>query len=293
MIGQSRTRSALPHSQDSSSARFTKPRRWGKPLFRPDDTRARAAGSGLSAFMESTLARRVRKGDRAAHHQMVLGNLNLVKSVAGDYLESGLDPEDVYQAGVLGLMRACDDFDPEAGARLATYAIYWIRAKIHHLIERSTLVRIPKFMRFRIVQLQHAIGEAGPGVHLSDEAIGTRIGLSAKQVRAIRQCIRSTVSFDRTSSDDPDEWVNPGDVVDGRAADPSASMVAGEESARLDAALSTLAPFEQWLLRSHCGLDCHSRTMAQLAADSGYTRQRIQQVRAAALVKLRALLADE
>jgi RNA polymerase sigma-32 factor len=148
----------------------------------------------LSRAEEEDLVRRFLDGDRAAGRRLVLANLRLVVKIAGDYRVDPTARADLVQEGTLGLLRAVEKYDPSQGARVSTYAAWWIRAYISRwLLENWRLVRIgttqaQRDVFYRLQRARDRLQRAG--VEPSDERLAARFGMTTPELRALEQHVR-------------------------------------------------------------------------------------------------------
>jgi RNA polymerase primary sigma factor len=230
----------------------------------PDDGGPRS-GCGellLSEVEERALAQRVKTGDAAAQHQLILANLKLVPVIVHDYKHCGLSWDDLIQEGNLGLIRASQDFDPEAyGNRFQTYASFWIRRSIHRalaangsLLSRSEYVSV---MRLRYRRVVRELGGRGEGLegsdalaHTSLDQIAEQMGVSLKQLKTAR-----LLRFGHDQSNQAGEAGEPVSLEQvATVRDPPESELIDQENEELlHGALFRLSPFEAWVIRERYG----------------------------------------
>ena len=252
----------------------------------------------LSAEEERALVLRLRdEGDVEAARSLVLHNLRFVIHVARSYSGYGLPLGDLVQEGSIGLMKAVKHFDPEVGVRLVTFAVHWIRAEIHEYVLRNwRIVKMAttKAQRKLFFNLRKAKKRLGWMNDQEVDAVAEDLGVSPREVREMEARLgQPDVALDREPDDD-DQPHAPPLMLPAPDADPA--MLAEEEDhqdyrrGRLQAALSGLDERSRSILQQRWFVE-PKRTLQELAADYGVSAERIRQIEAAAMKKLRAELA--
>jgi RNA polymerase primary sigma factor len=246
----------------------------------------------LSREDEVALARRVRAGDEAATTTLTESNLRLVVQVARRYRNRGLPLPDLIEEGNLGLIRAVEKFDGERGTRFSTYATWWIRHFIvRALANQARMIRLPVHVerllgRYAREQqrLTQELGRA-PTV----EEIAHALGTTSDQVDELEEIRRHPVSLHAPTGDDQGQVA---DTIADESANPSAALGSlFRQRADLTAVFDDLAENERRVLRRRFGLEGDPpETLEAIGRRMGYTRERVRQIEAAGLQKLRALL---
>src|ERR1039458_775433 len=245
----------------------------------------------LTPKEEIALARRIKRGDKAAREQMIKANLRLVVKIARDYDGLGLPLLDLINEGNIGLMKGVERFDPRKGAKLSTYASWWIKQSIMRaLANQSKTIRLPVHVVDKVAHIRRAerklreVLDRDP----TDEEVADALGLNPRRVRQYRQASRAPVSLDAPMGDDESSRVSEV-VADPNAALPFDRLIRETDTNLVREVLATLTGRESAILTLRFGLDNgRPKTLEEVGEHFGVTRERIRQIQEEALKKLRA-----
>lgn len=243
--------------------------------------------------------------DEAAMHRLITAHMRLAISVAGRFKRYGAPMNDLIQEAGLGLMKAADKFDPDRGFRFSTYAIWWIKASVQEYVMRnwsmvrtgSTSSQKSLFFNLRRVQAQLERDAARQGEELTGyelrEKIAVEIGVPLRDVEMMTGRLAGSdfsLNATQSSEDEGREWI---DILPDDSAQAPEVVQASHDTAQLRdwlvAAMANLKPREQYILRERKLRD-DARTLESLGNELGLSKERVRQLEAAALEKMRKRL---
>jgi RNA polymerase primary sigma factor len=245
----------------------------------------------LTRQEETMLARRIKRGDEQAREQMIKANLRLVVKIAHDYDGLGLPLLDLINEGNIGLIKGVERFDPAKGAKLSTYAAWWIKQAIKRaLANQSKTIRLPVHVVDKVAHIRRAELKLRETLDRepTDEEVAADVGLKPGRVRQYRQASKAPVSLEAPLGA-PDDTNHIAEVVaDTNAAAPFDHLIRTSDAELLKEVFATLTPRERAILSMRFGLeDDTPRTLERIGAHFGVTRERIRQIQNEALEKLR------
>ncbi len=269
---------ALPRWDENSSLRLYLRDAVQTPLLTPAE--------------EVQLAHRVQAGDAAAREHMIKANLRLVVKIAREYEDYGLPLLDLVNEGNIGLMRAVERFDPTKGAKLSTYAAWWIKQSIKRALSNQVkAIRLPIHLVQQIAQLRRAESafEAKNGRPARDSELAVVLGVGEDDILHWRESATvGTTSLEAPLGTDPDAGRVADMVPDENAQMPWSGVSQETNSELIRQLVGTLNAREQRILQERFALNGgEPRTLEEIGVDFGLTRERIRQLEAVALKKLR------
>jgi RNA polymerase primary sigma factor len=249
----------------------------------------------LTPQEEIVLAKRIKRGDKRAREHMIKANLRLVVKIARDYDGMGLPLLDLINEGNIGLMKGVERFDPRKGAKLSTYASWWIKQSIKRaLANQAKTIRLPVHVVDKLAHIRRAEMKLRETFDRdpTDEELGHELDLDPRRVRQYRQASKAPVSLDAPIGDDASERVSEV-VADPNAAAPFDRLVQETDTKLVREVLATLDKRENTILAMRFGLeDGTQKTLEEVGEHLGVTRERIRQIQEQALKKLRVKMEE-
>jgi RNA polymerase primary sigma factor len=245
----------------------------------------------LSHSQEIELAKRIEKGDKEAVQQFVLANLRLVVSIAKRYVGRGLTLLDLIQEGNIGLMRAVQRYDWRRGHRFSTHATWWIRQAISRAVaDKGRAIRLPVYVNTALNRVrrerQRLVQELGR--EPTEEELATAVGIEVHRLHELEAAPGAPISLESPVGEDEEQEL--GDVLaDEASTSPEEAATAHTLTQEVRDVLSdVLTPREQLVLELRFGLgNGHTYPLEQVGRQLGITRERVRQIEAGALAKLR------
>lgn len=246
--------------------------------------------SMLSADEEVKLAHRIAEGNQSAKNELVEANLRLVVSLARHYQGCGLSYQDLIQEGNIGLIKAAEKFDVSKGFRFSTYASWWIKQALSRAIaDQSRTIRIPVHMTENINKFKKTERELLSQLNREPKIkeIADAMGISEKQAKEIQSYIVEPTSLDIQVGDDDDTTIGSF-IEDTHFVNPESAYIKESNGDVVNAVLDTLSDREANILRLRFGIGGKkAMTLEEVGKEYGLTRERIRQIEAKALRKLR------
>jgi RNA polymerase primary sigma factor len=244
----------------------------------------------LTPDEEIALAKRIRRGDKQAREHMIKANLRLVVKIARDYDGLGLPLLDLINEGNIGLIKGVERFDPRKGAKLSTYAAWWIKQAIKRaLANQSKTIRLPVHVVDKVAHIRRTEVKLREALDRepTDEEVAEDLGLDARRIRQYREASRAPVSLDSPIGTDDSAPVS--DVVaDANATAPFERLVSDNDQELAKEVLASLDARERKILTLRFGLgDREPMTLEEVGVHFGLTRERIRQIQEEALHKMR------
>jgi RNA polymerase primary sigma factor len=245
----------------------------------------------LTIEEEITLARRIRKGDKAARDHMISANLRLVVKIAMDYKDFGLPLLDLISEGNIGLVKAVERFDPRKGGKLSTYAAWWIKQSIKRaLANQSKTIRLPVHLVDKISKMRKTAMRLSEqlGREPSDEELAIELQIPTSKVAHLKSVSVRPASLDAPVGEDSDSGTFGEIVGDENAVSPYEGLRDRNQSTDLNAMVNSLDKREAEIIKLRFGLDGRDElTLEEVGRRFNVTRERIRQLEYLALSKMR------
>jgi RNA polymerase primary sigma factor len=250
----------------------------------------------LTPRQEIELAKKIKKGDTAARERMINANLRLVVTIARDYANLGLPLLDLISEGNIGLTKAVERFEPTKGAKLSTYAMWWIKQAIKRaLANQSKTIRVPVHLADKLAKMRRLSLRMSEelGREPTDDELAEEIGIDSDKITRLKSVGIRPASLNAPIVDnDSTEF---GDMIgDDEAQTPFELLRDKNLLGEVDGLLEALDPREKKIILQRFGLDGgEPKTLEDVGKDFGITRERIRQLQNVALAKLRRLLTQK
>ena len=250
----------------------------------------------LSLEQEIELAAKIKKGDAAARERMINSNLRLVVTIAHDYANLGLPLLDLISEGNIGLTKAVERFDPTKGAKLSTYAMWWIKQSIKHaLANQGKTIRLPVHLVDKVAKVRRISLQMSDelGREPTNDELGEEIGIPSDKVARLKSVGIRPASLDAPIGDD--DSTKFGEMIgDEEAQTPFELLRDKNLRGEVDGLIEVLDGREKKIISQRFGLDGGKpKTLEDVAKHFGITRERIRQVQNIALAKLRRALSKK
>jgi RNA polymerase primary sigma factor len=247
----------------------------------------------LTPQQEIELAAKIKKGDAEAREQMINSNLRLVVTIAHDYANLGLPLLDLISEGNIGLTKAVERFEPGKGAKLSTYAMWWIKQSIKRaLANQSKTIRLPVHLVDKVAKVRRVSLRMSDelGREPTDDELGEEIGIPSGKVARLRSVGIRPASLDATIGDD--DSTKFGEVIGDEGAQTPFELLRDESlRGEVDGLIAVLDSREKKIISQRFGLDGGKpKTLEDVSKGFGVTRERIRQLQNIALAKLRRAL---
>ena len=247
----------------------------------------------LTPEQEIELAAKIKAGNVAARDRMILSNLRLVVTIAYDYVDLGLPLLDLISEGNIGLTKAVERFDPNKGAKLSTYAAWWIKQSIKRgLANQSKTIRLPVHLVDKIAKVRRVSLQMSDelGREPTDEELGEEVGIASGKVAQLKSLAIRPTSLDAAIGDD--DSTEFGEMIGDEDAETPFELLRDKNLLReMDGLLEVLDQREKRIISQRFGLSGGKpKTLEDIGKNFGVTRERIRQLQNVALAKLRRAL---
>src|ERR1700704_3770573 len=250
----------------------------------------------LTPQQEIELAAKIKKGDPAARERMITANLRLVVTIARDYVDLGLPLLDLISEGNIGLTKAVERFDPAKGAKLSTYAMWWIKQSIKRaLANQSKMIRLPVHLVDKVAKVRRVSMKISDelGREPTDDELSEELGIASEKVARLKSLGIRPASLDAPIADDDSTQFGES-VGDENAQTPFEWLRDKNLRGEVDGLIALLNSREKEIISRRFGLDGGKpKTLEDVGKDLGVTRERIRQLQNIALAKLRRALSKK
>jgi RNA polymerase primary sigma factor len=250
----------------------------------------------LTPQQEIELAAKIKRGDAAARERMINSNLRLVVTIAHDYADLGLPLLDLISEGNIGLTKAVERFDPAKGAKLSTYAMWWVKQSIKRaLVNQSKMVRLPVHLVDKIAKVRRVSLQMGEdlGREPTDDELGEELGIATEKVTRLKSVGIRPTSLDAPIGDD--DSTEFGEMIGDEDGETPFELLRDKNLLdEVDGLLDVLDQREKKIIFQRFGLDGgRPKTLEDVGKNIGVTRERIRQLQNIALAKLRRALSKK
>ena len=247
----------------------------------------------LTPQQEIDLARKIKKGDAAAREQMISSNLRLVVTIARDYINLGLPLLDLISEGNVGLTKAVERFDPAKGAKLSTYAMWWIKQSIKRaLANQSKTIRLPVHLVDKVAKVRRITAQMSEelGREPTDDELGEELGIEGEKVARLKRLGIRPASLESPIGDD--DATQFGELIADEERETPFEMLRDKNLLdEMAGVLDVLDKREKKIIAQRFGLDGEEpKILEEIGKSLGVTRERIRQLQNTALTKLRHAL---
>jgi len=250
----------------------------------------------LTAQEEKDLARKIRKGDKQAREKMIKSNLRLVISIAKRYVNLGVALSDLIEEGNIGLMKSVEKFDPDRGFRFSTYSAWWIKQGISRaIIDQGKMIRVPVYMNEEILKYKKTVELLTHKLRRKPRfnEIAKKMKLTIDKVRELENSIAKMSSLDAPIGENGDGQIK--DIIEDESITaPDETLEGFFNKERTMEYLEMLNERERKILDMRYGLtDGNTHTLAEIAKVLGVSRERVRQLEAATIKKIRQILKNK
>ena len=247
----------------------------------------------LTPEEEIDLTRKIRKGDKEARNKMIRSNLRLVISIAKRYVNLGVPLSDLIEEGNIGLMKSVEKFDPDRGFRFSTYSAWWIKQGVSRaIIDQGKMIRVPVYMNEEILKYKKTIEKLTHKLKRIPRVgeVAKRMKVSVDRIRELDRSIAKMSSLDAPIGDSGEGQVK--DIIeDVNVASPDAQLEVFFDKERAIGFLELLNARERKIVELRYGLeDGNTHTLAEIAKTLGVSRERVRQIEAATIKKIRQIV---